>query len=75
MNFDKYAVVFYRAALLACFCMVFVPMLFEIGTPQPAYTFSAGTWLTGLALSAVPAFLGYRIGRAEERASKGGGNA
>lgn len=61
---------FYRALLAVLFAVIFVPMLFEIGKQMPAYTFTAWTWLVGLLLSGVPAFLGYLIGRAAAAEAK-----
>jgi len=74
MNFDNFDLRFYRVLLVCFFTAIFVPLLFDIGEQYPAYTFTAWTWLVGVALGVVPAWIGYVIGRAAERAEKGEGN-
>jgi len=64
MNFGKYDFAVYWGLLVAFFSVLFIPMLFEIGKDMPAYTFTAGTWLIGLGMCILPAWLGYRMGRA-----------
>jgi hypothetical protein len=70
MNADKFDLAFYRALLVLFFAVIFVPLLFDIGKHYPAHVVSAWTWLVGIALCAAPAWIGYRIGRAAERATE-----
>jgi hypothetical protein len=74
MTFDKFDLAFYRALLATWMTIVLGPLLFDIGKQGPTHVVSAWTWLVGVALCVVPAWIGYRMGRAAERASGGNGN-
>jgi hypothetical protein len=47
-------------------CSLLLPALFDIGTQMPAYTFTAKTWLAGVAMTFIPAYFGYLIGKGNE---------
>lgn len=57
---------FYTTLLAAYFLYLCGGLLAEVGKEMPSYTFTMSLWFVAVGMSVIPAWLGYRLGRARE---------